>query len=105
MTEDVKTIVVTAAVIEHDGRFLVTKRQRGVHLEGQWEFPGGKCDVGESLAMCLARELKEELNVAATVGREILSTTHLPGPRRRTALPAMQHHRDAGASTGTKCGG
>jgi len=48
------TIVVTAAVIERDDRFLVTRRQGGVHLEGYWEFPGGKCDRGETHAACLS---------------------------------------------------
>jgi mutator protein MutT len=70
------TIVVTAAVVEHGGRFLVTRRQQGVHLEGFWEFPGGKCDTNESLAGCLARELREELAVASRVGDEIFTTTH-----------------------------
>ncbi len=70
------TIVVTAAVIDRDGRFLVTRRQQGVHLEGYWEFPGGKCDAGESLDACLARELREELDVEAHVGEEVLVTTH-----------------------------
>ena len=69
-------IVVTAAVIEHEGRYLVTRRQRGVHLEGYWEFPGGKCEPGESLADCLRRELREELGADATIGEEILSVTH-----------------------------
>ena len=68
-------IVVCAAVIERDGRFLVTRRQEGVHLAGYWEFPGGKCDPGEPLAACLARELKEELAIEARVGRELLTTT------------------------------
>jgi mutator protein MutT len=72
----VTTVVVTAAVIEEDGRFLVTRRPRGVHLEGYWEFPGGKCVADESLDACLRRELAEELNVDASVGSEILSTTH-----------------------------
>ena len=54
------TIIVTAAVIERDGRFLVTRRLKGTHLEGTWEFPGGKCDAGETLTDCLARELREE---------------------------------------------
>ena len=72
----VATIVVTAAVIERDGRVLVTRRQQGVHLEGYWEFPGGKCDPGESLAGCLARELREELDVDARVGPEMFTTTH-----------------------------
>ena len=70
------TIVVTAAVIDRDGRFLVTRRQQGVHLEGYWEFPGGKCDAGESLDACLARELREELDVEARVGEEVFVTTH-----------------------------
>ena len=69
-------VVVTAAVIERDGRFLITKRQAGVHLAGIWEFPGGKCLPGESLDSCMARELLEELAVVAAVGREIFTTTH-----------------------------
>jgi len=70
------TVVVTAAVIERDGRFLVTRRQAGVHLAGVWEFPGGKCLPGESLDTCMARELFEELAVVAAVDQEIFTTTH-----------------------------
>jgi 8-oxo-dGTP diphosphatase len=70
------TIVVTAAVIERNGRLLVTRRQAGVHLEGYWEFPGGKCDAGETLSACLARELREELAVDARIGDEIFTVTH-----------------------------
>jgi 8-oxo-dGTP diphosphatase len=70
------TIVVTAAVVERDDRFLVTRRQKGTHLEGYWEFPGGKCDACESLAACLARELREELDVDARVGDEVFTTMH-----------------------------
>jgi 8-oxo-dGTP diphosphatase len=69
-------LVVTAGVIERDGRFLLTRRQSGVHLEGYWEFPGGKCEPGETLAACLAREIREELGVGVVVGEEILATTH-----------------------------
>jgi mutator protein MutT len=72
----VEAIVVTAAVIEERGRFLVTRRQAGVHLAGCWEFPGGKCDPGESLADCLGRELREELDVASRIGRELFTLTH-----------------------------
>lgn len=79
------TLIVTAAVIERDGRYLVTRRQKGVHLEGHWEFPGGKCEPGESLEACMARELREELAVEASVGAEILTTTH-EYPERRVEL-------------------
>ena len=75
-------IVVTAAVIERDGRFLVTRRQQGVHLEGFWEFPGGKCGEGEPLEVCLARELREELDVDARIGDEMFSVTHTYVDRR-----------------------
>ena len=68
--------VVTAAVVERDGRLLVTRRLEGSHMGGFWEFPGGKCDPGEAPDACLARELLEELGVAATVHEEIYRTTY-----------------------------
>ena len=70
------TVIVTAAVVERDGRFLVTRRPAGVHLEGYWEFPGGKCEPGETLEASLTRELREELDVDAIVGEKILATGH-----------------------------
>ena len=81
----VKTIVVTAAIIQRDERYLVTRRQPGVHLAGVWEFPGGKCDAGESLTACMARELSEELGIRATVGSEVFTITH-EYPDRRVEL-------------------
>jgi 8-oxo-dGTP diphosphatase len=71
-----QVIVVTAAVVERDGRFLVTRRQKGVHLEGCWEFPGGKCDEGETFVACLVRELREELAVDVRVDAEMLAVRH-----------------------------
>ena len=75
-SSDAPRILVTAAVIRRGDAFLVTRRQRGVHLEGYWEFPGGKCDAGESLAECLRREIREELDAAVQTGREVLTTEH-----------------------------
>ena len=75
-------LVVAAAVIEQEGRILVTKRPKGVHLEGHWEFPGGKCAAGETLQQCLMRELREELGVGAVVGPELFSTSHDYNDRR-----------------------
>jgi 8-oxo-dGTP diphosphatase len=69
-------IVVTAAVVERDGAFLVTRRLRGAHLEGCWEFPGGKCEPGESFAACLAREMREELGTGVRVGAEMFAVEH-----------------------------
>ena len=79
------TLVVTAAVIERGDEILVTRRPDGVHLEGHWEFPGGKCEAGESLDACLARELREELGIEVEVGEELLATSH-DYPDRRVEL-------------------
>jgi mutator protein MutT len=69
-------IVVTAAVVERDGEYLVTRRPAGAHLEGCWEFPGGKCEPDETLDECLRREMLEELGVNVLVGEEVLTTCH-----------------------------
>jgi len=69
-------IVVVAAVIEQGGAFLVTRRQKGVHLAGLWEFPGGKIDEGETHEAALAREIREELNADVEVGELVFDVTH-----------------------------
>ena len=69
-------VVVVAAIVERDGRFLVSRRLKGTHLAGLWEFPGGKCDPDETHDACLRRELLEELGVSSIVGDEILVTEH-----------------------------
>lgn len=69
-------LIVTAAVIEANGNFLVTRRPDGVHLEGYWEFPGGKCEEGETHAASLSREIAEELDAKVTIGPELFSIAH-----------------------------
>lgn len=69
-------MTVVAAVIEDDGRFLLTRRQSGVHLAGMWEFPGGKIDPGETDHGALERELREELDVHIEVGERMFRTRH-----------------------------
>ena len=41
-----------------------------------WEFLGGKQEPGETIETCIARELKEELGIAATVGAELITVDH-----------------------------
>src|SRR5947209_5793739 len=62
----VQPVQVAAAVILHDGRYLLTMRKTNVHLSGLWEFPGGKREPGESLEDCLRREVREELGIEIT---------------------------------------
>ena len=79
-------IEVTAALIRDDaGRYLITQRRRGTHLEGLWEFPGGKRDAGESLRAGLRRELIEELGATFDVGDEI-ATVEWEYPDRTVVL-------------------
>jgi 8-oxo-dGTP diphosphatase len=75
-TSDRRHVLVTAAVIERDGAFLMTRRLEGTHLAGHWEFPGGKCRKGETLEASLIREIHEELGADIVVGLEILASTH-----------------------------
>lgn len=56
-------MLVAAGVIQRDARILAARRRRGSHLEGHWEFPGGKIEEGESPEECLVRELAEEIGV------------------------------------------
>ena len=69
-------IVVVAAVVERNGRFLVTRRLDGTHLAGCWEFPGGKVHEGETHEAALAREISEELNADILNLRKIFHTAH-----------------------------
>jgi mutator protein MutT len=69
-------IVVVAAVVERNGRFLVTRRLDGTHLAGCWEFPGGKVHEGETHEAALAREIWEELNAGISNLRKIFHTAH-----------------------------
>lgn len=68
--------MVVAAVIQRDDKFLLTLRPAGTHLEGRWEFPGGKCLPAESHVEALRRELHEELDILGHVGACLHSLTH-----------------------------
>jgi 8-oxo-dGTP diphosphatase len=55
--------VVACALVDADGRVLLSKRPEGKSLAGLWEFPGGKLEQGETPEECLVRELHEELGI------------------------------------------
>ena len=56
-------LVVAVALIDADGRVLLTQRPAGKAMAGLWEFPGGKVHDGEMPEAALIRELKEELDI------------------------------------------
>ena len=71
-----KPLVVTAAVIEKDGKVLIAKRKKGWRFAGKWEFPGGKIEPGETPEECLRRELREELGIETEIGDFLCSSTY-----------------------------
>lgn len=56
-------ILVTAAIIKKNGKYLITQRPPGGHLALKWEFPGGRVEFGEDPKESLKREIKEELGI------------------------------------------
>jgi 8-oxo-dGTP diphosphatase len=69
-------ILVVAAVLVEQGRVLLSQRKAGQHLAGAWEFPGGKVGPDEDPRDALARELREELGIEASIGDAIEVTFH-----------------------------
>lgn len=65
-------IVVVAALIQRDGRYLVGQRKKNDRHALKWEFPGGKVEHGESPRRALERELLEELGITATIADEAI---------------------------------
>ena len=59
-------LVAACALVDADGRVLITQRLDGKSLAGLWEFPGGKIEPGERPEPALIRELREELGIDVT---------------------------------------
>ena len=78
-------VVVAAGLLFQSGKLLITQRPSGGHLAGLWEFPGGKCEPGETLPECLQRELHEELGVVVNV-RECVETLEHAYPEKTVQL-------------------
>lgn len=64
-----KTIRVVGAVIEEEGRYLITQRRPNAVLPLLWEFPGGRVEEGETDIEALRREIGERLGVAVDVSQ------------------------------------
>jgi len=71
-----RTIRVVAAVLEQDGRYLITQRRTTAVLPLMWEFPGGRVEPGETDQQALKRELLHRLGVEIDVGKLISFVSH-----------------------------
>jgi 8-oxo-dGTP diphosphatase len=67
---------VVAAVVERDGRYLITQRRPNAVLPLLWEFPGGRVEEGESDDDALAREVRHRLDAGVEVGQMISYVRH-----------------------------
>jgi 8-oxo-dGTP diphosphatase len=72
----IRRVLVVAAVIRRGGAILVTRRKDDAERGGQWEFPGGKVEAGESEPAALIREIREELGCDVEVGPLIARHVH-----------------------------
>jgi 8-oxo-dGTP diphosphatase len=73
----VKQLHIAVGVIrDADGRILISERKADCAYAGQWEFPGGKCEPGESAEVALARELQEELGLQVLSARPLIRLSH-----------------------------
>ncbi|MCO5725525.1 (deoxy)nucleoside triphosphate pyrophosphohydrolase [Robiginitalea marina] len=61
------TIKVVCGIIYQDGKVFICRRRPGKHLEGYWEFPGGKVESNEDEKDSLSRELHEELEMEVEI--------------------------------------
>ena len=92
-----KTINVVAAVIRKDNNVFATARGYG-EFKGQWEFPGGKIEQGETPQEALRREIKEELDVVITVG-DLLTVVEYDYPAFHLSMQCFLCTIDSGELT------
>ena len=71
-----KTIRVVAALVERDGRYLITQRRENAVLPLLWDFPGGRVEDGETHDEALVREVSERLGASVEVGQLISFVNH-----------------------------
>jgi 8-oxo-dGTP diphosphatase len=90
--------VAAGLIRDADGRYLITQRRRGSHLEGLWEFPGGKVEAGETPAAGLRRELQEELAATFTVG-QLVERVRWDYPDRTVVLHFFDCRLESGTIT------
>ncbi len=68
--------VAAAAILDREGRVLLSRRHDHLHQGGLWEFPGGKLEPGETVEAALRREIREELDLRLSAHRPLIQVKH-----------------------------
>ena len=68
--------VAAAAIFDERGQVLISQRPTHVHQGDLWEFPGGKLESGETAAVALRREIREELGITVESARPLIRVVH-----------------------------
>lgn len=89
-------IRVAVGIIMKDGQVLACQRRRNGRYPLKWEFPGGKIEIGETAQDALERELREELSIHATVGREFFRQEWTYPESMARSTPSGSQADDAG---------
>jgi 8-oxo-dGTP diphosphatase len=88
-------LLVTAAIIAHDGKLLLTRRKSDVPYPLLWEFPGGKVEPDEDPRDCMVREIREELAIEVDVAG-IYDVIYYRYPERPVLVLAYRCHWSGG---------
>lgn len=90
---------VAVGVVLRDGDTFITQRSVKAHQGGRWEFPGGKCEPGETAKQALARELNEELGITVQDCEPLVQVEHDYGDKQ-VLLDTYTVHKFSGEPFG-----
>lgn len=102
MTERTRRVQVAVGILVNaDATLLIQQRRDGTDCAGQWEFPGGKLEGGESPEGALKRELVEELGIRITE-MSFLSRLEHDYDHANVTLHTFMIHQWSGAPSGAE---
>ncbi len=92
MKRHTSPVRVTCALIIEEGGVLVTQRSRQMPHPMKWEFPGGKVKEEEKPEVGIRREIREELGIEVSVGKQLPTVRHNYGSEALELIPFICQH-------------
>jgi 8-oxo-dGTP diphosphatase len=91
-------LLVTAALIEHEGKILLARRRADASYPLFWELPGGKLEPHEDPRDGIVREILEELGITISAG-PVYDVVYYCYPERPVLVLVYRCHWTAGEIT------